>query len=106
MKVTIQMIMGSNESVTLEIPVEKIDQWDARVKPVLSKLEERVGDRARRIMAGNAQMKELFGRDPQTYNLVHNLVLLCLGQVPEPSALGLTDIPNAIPEMMQLKEAA
>ena len=106
MKLNINMSMGSNEVAVAEINLKDAGEWDRVVAPVLKKLEDRCGDRARRIMAANGQMKTLFASDPKTYNLVHNLVLMCMGQVPEPAALGLTDIPNAIPDAMQLREAA
>ena len=41
MKLTIHMAMGSNEQGVVEIPLKDLQDWDAKVAPVLKRLEHR-----------------------------------------------------------------
>lgn len=107
MKLIVQMAMGSNESAVAEMDLKDVEQWDDRVVPVLKRLEARVGDRARRIMAANKQLKDLYVKDPALASLVQNLVLVALGQMPTITTEGLVDdIPNSVPTMQRVEEAA
>ena len=63
-----------------------------------------MGDRARRIMDANRQLKALQAKDPETASLVQNLVLVALGQMPASNIVGLVDdIENDVP-MLQRAE--
>lgn len=107
MKLSIQMMMGSNESAVLEVPLKDVEDWDRKVAPALKRLEARVGDRARRIMAANKQLKDLQATDPVMANFVTNLVLVALGQMPEVGSLGLADgIENSVPVLTPAVQAA
>ncbi len=105
MKVTIHMAMGSNEQAVAEIDLKDLHQWDERVAPVLKRLEERVGERARRIIAGNKQMQELRAKDPVLANTCHNIILVCLGQMVTVDSTGLVEKDWQAPAEAQLAPA-
>lgn len=92
MKLTIHMAMGSNEQAVLEIPLKDLQDWQGKVAPALKAMEERVGQRARRILSANTQLKALQAKDPVAASLVHNLVLLALGEFPQVGTIGLVDL--------------
>ena len=103
MKVTFHVACGSNEQVVAEMDVKDVAQWDERVLPVLKKIEQRVGDRARRIIEGNKQMHELMKRDPALANLCHNIILVCLGQMVTVDDTGLVDKTWDVPAEAKLQ---
>lgn len=102
MKLTIHMAMGSNEQGVVEIPLKDLQDWDAKVAPVLKRLEQRVGDRARRIIEGNKQMQELRKKDPIMANTCHNIILVCLGQMVTVDSTGLVEKDWQAPQEAQL----
>ena len=103
MKLTIQMSMGSNEMAVVEVPMKDCQEWGERVAPVLKRLEERVGERAKRIIEGNKQMQELRAKDPVLANTCHNIILVCLGQMVTVDSTGLTDKTWEAPDEAQLR---
>ena len=105
MKVTIQVVAGSNESIQVESDLKDPSQWDERVKPVLAKIEQRVGDRARRLMAGSTQLRELAKAHPEQASLVQNLVLICLGQMPTVTTEGLVEQAFETPMLQKTEES-
>ena len=105
MKVTLHVALGSNEQAVVEVPMKDVQEWDARVRPALDKLGERVGQRARLIMQGNRQMQALRAENPELANTVHNIILVCLGQMPEVFTEGMVSKDWEAPEQAQLRRA-
>jgi hypothetical protein len=91
MKLTITMMMGTNESAVAEVDMKDIHQWEARVVPVLRMLEARIGERNARIIAGHKGMAELRAKDPILANTCHNIILACLGQMPMVDTSGIIE---------------
>jgi len=102
MKLTITMMMGTNESAVAEVDMKDVHQWEDRVVPVLRALEARVGERNSRIIQGHRGMQLLREKDPVLANTVHNIILACLGQMPMVDTSGLVDKTWEEPEAAKL----
>lgn len=103
MKLTITMMMGTNESAVAEVDMKDCHQWEDRVAPVLALLEARVGERNRRIIEGHRGMNELRAKDPVLANMCHNIILACLGQMVTVDTTGLIEKTWEEPESAKLE---